>query len=180
MKLLKYRFTLLIFLFYLSCVEKPADEKYVQLNRDLRDFYSINTGSKTKQFIFINDKGCPTCIVSFSGFILQNMEKYNENSMVFINSRGQNVDLDKFSALNLKNVHISRNIREKGNIIPDLGIVYLKENKQEIDTIISISPEKFIEQINYIKERAQAGKLNVQGDTTSLKYAPDTICCEEN
>lgn len=73
--------------------------------------------------------------------------------MIFINSTGKNVDIDKFLQLKSKNVIISRKIRDKAKIIPNLGIIYIKENTKSIDTIISIEPNIIIEQLNYMRDR---------------------------
>lgn len=72
---------------------------------------------------------------------------------IFINSKGWNVDIDRFESLELKKIVISRDARNQGTLIPDLGIIYMKETKTEIDTIISISLERIKEQIDYMEKR---------------------------
>lgn len=153
MKLLKY--SVLIFIFFcLCCSEKAVDGKYIQMRKEVKLFYETDLNDKeVKQFIFINDIGCPNCILSFSNYVLNNFENYRNNSMIFINSTGKNVDIDKFLQLKSKNVIISRKIRDKAKIIPNLGIIYIKENTKSIDTIISIEPNIIIEQLNYMRDR---------------------------
>lgn len=124
------------------------------MRKEVKLFYETDLNDKeVKQFIFINDIGCPNCILSFSNYVLNNFENYRNNSMIFINSTGKNVDIDKFLQLKSKNVIISRKIRDKAKIIPNLGIIYIKENTKSIDTIISIEPNIIIEQLNYMRDR---------------------------
>ncbi|MDO5664531.1 MAG: hypothetical protein Q4G63_04630 [Bacteroidia bacterium] len=142
----------IIFIF-VTCSSNTANKPSKLMLKDVKRIYQVNVDKNKKQLIFINDVGCPNCIITFSNYILNNINRYNNNSIIFINSKGQNVDIDRFIALNTKDVVISKEPREGVGIIPNLGIIYLKENISEIDTIISIDASIITEQLKYIDER---------------------------
>ena len=155
MKTLKF-FNLLCFsmLLFIQCNEKVQNEIYQQINSEIKEFYQVDLSKrKANKLIFINDNGCPNCIVSFSGFVLNNMDKFKDSSLIFINSKGFNVDLDRFIGLNAKNIVISRYIREQSKMLPDLGIIYFKEHTNKVDTIISIDALTITQQLHYIKNK---------------------------
>lgn len=155
MKTLKF-FNLLCFsiLLFIQCNEKVQNDIYQQINSEINEFYQVDLDdSNAKELVFINDNGCPNCIVSFSGFVLNNMDKFKDSSLIFINSKGFNVDLDRFIGLNAKNIVISRNIREQSRMLPNLGIIYFKEHTNKVDTIISIDALTITQQLHYIKNR---------------------------
>ena len=81
------------------------------------------------------------------------MDKFKDSSLIFINSKGFNVDLDRFIGLNAKNIVISRYIREQSKMLPDLGIIYFKEHTNKVDTIISIDALTITQQLHYIKNK---------------------------
>lgn len=153
MNILKCSLVIAVFFLSTGCFERPTDEKYIKMSEDIYRFYGVKTDKTEECLIFINDRGCPNCITSFSNYVLNNMDKYKDNSFIFINSTGRNVNIERFASMNLKNIIISRNVREQGEIIPDLGFVYMTENMNEIDTVISMTAEKFLEQIDYIEKR---------------------------
>lgn len=153
MNVLKYNLIIVLFFLFIGCSERPTDEKYLKMSEDINRFYGIKMDKTAECLIFINDRGCPNCITSFSNYVLNNIDKYRDNSFIFINSTGWNVDIERFASMNLKNIIISRNVREQGEIIPDLGFVYMTETRNKIDTVISMTTEKFLEQIDYIEKR---------------------------
>ena len=63
------------------------------------------------------------------------------------------MDIDSYSSMKSKNIIISSDYPDKSEIIPSLGIVYLKPQKQEIDTIIHIDAYTIKEQFQYMHER---------------------------
>lgn len=145
-----------IIMFMMQCNSKAGDAHYQLISGEIKKHYKINTGKNdAENLIFINDKGCPNCIRSFSDYILNNVDRFEDNSLIFINSKGFNVDLERFAKHNSKNIIISHTIREHGNVLPDLGIIYLKKdkNKTEVDTIILIDPLTIKDQLNYIENR---------------------------
>lgn len=144
----------LFFLLCIQCNKKEQNEKYQLIVNEIKENYQIDIRDNNVQnLIFINDQGCPNCIASFSGYILNNIDKFKENSMIFINSKGINIDLDKFINLKAKNILISRNIREQSEILPDLGIIYLKKSTKEVDSVISLDTSNIVEQLKYISAR---------------------------
>lgn len=155
MKILKLlNLIVLLVLFIIGCARKTSDERYLQINNEIREIYQMNIKNENvKYLIFINDYGCFGCIKSFLGYILNNINRFEDNRLIFTSSKGVNVDIDKSISSNTKNVVISRNIRRQGEIIPNLGIVYLKENTIEVDTIISIDALIISEQLAYIENR---------------------------
>lgn len=155
MKTLKF-FSLfgILFLLLSGCSSEMSDERYRSISREVKEVYRVNINDKNvKQLIFINDLGCSGCVLSFSGYILNNIDRFNDNSLIFISSKGRNVDVDKFVKSKTKNIIISRNIRKQSEIIPNLGVVYLRENGNEVDTIVSIDASTLSEQLAYIEDR---------------------------
>ncbi|MPM37494.1 hypothetical protein SDC9_84111 [bioreactor metagenome] len=139
---------------YIEGNEKAQDKHYQLINKEVNELFQVNLSDDTpKKLIFINDNGCPNCIISFSGYVLNHIDRFKDNSLILINSKGINVDIDKFLDLNAKNIFVSRNIRKQSKILPDLGIIYLKENSNEVDTIISINASTIREQLNYIENK---------------------------
>lgn len=153
MKLLNCKIALLAFLLFTNCSEKIKDEKYRMVSKEVHTIYRTKIKKNTKHLIIINDYGCSNCVKSFANYVLHNMDKYKDNSLILISSKGHNVDIDSFAAMHLNNVIIIRKSREPGKTIPYLGIIYLKENLNEVDTILSIDATSIIEQMNYMKMR---------------------------
>lgn len=151
MKLSNCNFLLLVFVLFVGCSAKSQDEKLNVISKELKNVYNVDIKDDVKQVIFINDNTCPNCVESFSNFILNDIDKYKDSSLIIINSLGQNVDLDRFNRMGLKNIVISQKSIEQNGYIPDLGVVYINKNK--VDTIISVEAEGFIDQLKYIDKR---------------------------
>lgn len=144
---------LLISLLTIGCKDQVANEEYLNLEEELKANYRKSIPENVNYLIFITDKGCPNCIISFSQLILQSIDKYKGLSLVFINSSGRNVDIDSYSSINDKNIIISSDYPDNLKLIPSLGIVYLNPQKQKIDTIIHIDAFKINEQFQYIIQK---------------------------
>ena len=144
---------LLISLLIIGCKSQNADEDYFKFEKELKVNYHKSIPKNATCLIFISDVGCPNCVISFSQLILQNIDKYKDVGLVFIHSTGKNVDIDSYSSMKSKNIIISSDYPDKSEIIPSLGIVYLKPQKQEIDTIIHIDAYTIKEQFQYMHER---------------------------
>lgn len=147
-------FVLLFFSIYLlSCRITPDNKESSVLQSELNHSYKHKISQNISRLIFITDEGCPNCVISFSQFILNNVENYKQNSLVFINSSGTNVDIDTFKALKNKNIIISEDYPMESKLLPRLGIVYLKKGTQEIDTIISIEASQIKKQFKFILQK---------------------------
>lgn len=136
-----------------SCNTSSSDDNYLLLQKDLKENYHINIPKNATCLIFISDEGCPNCVISFSQLILQNIDNYKNTGLVIIHSAGKNVDIDSYSSIKNKNIKIYSDYPDKSEIIPSLGIVYLKPQKQEVDTIIYIDAFIIKEQFQYILQR---------------------------
>lgn len=136
-----------------SCTTSSTDANYLFVQKELKENYQQTIPKNTTHLIFITDKGCPNCIISFSQLILQNIDKYKDSGLVFINSSGKNVDIDSYASMKDKNIIITSDYPDKSTVIPSLGIVYLKPQKQEVDTIIHIDASIIKEQFEYILQR---------------------------
>lgn len=148
----------LLFLFTITvsiigCKSQTTDDEYLKLEKELKTNYHKNIPDNATSLVFISDEGCANCVMSFSQLILQNIDKYKDVGLVFIHSTGKNVDIDSYSSMKSKNIIISSDYPDKSEIIPSLGIVYLKPQKQEIDTIIHIDAYTIKEQFQYMHER---------------------------
>jgi len=136
-----------------SCNTSSSDDNYLLLQKELKENYHISIPKNATRLVFITDEGCPNCVISFSQLILQNIDKYKDAGLVFIHSTGKNVDIDSYSSMKNRNIIISSDYPDKSEIIPSLGIVYLKPLKQEIDTIIHIDASIIKEQFQYILQK---------------------------
>ena len=137
----------------IGCKSQTTDDEYLKLEKELKTNYHKNIPDNATSLVFISDEGCANCVMSFSQLILQNIDKYKDAGLVFIHSTGRNVDIDSYSSVNSSNIILSSDYPHKSDIIPSLGIVYLKPQKQEIDTIIYIDSYKINEQFRYILQK---------------------------
>ena len=144
---------LLISLLIIGCKSQNADEDYFKFEKELKVNYHKSIPKNATCLIFISDEGCPNCVISFSQLILQNIDNYKNTGLVIIHSAGKNVDIDSYSSIKNKNIKIYSDYPDKSEIIPSLGIVYLKPQKQEVDTIIYIDAFTIKEQFQYILQR---------------------------
>jgi len=146
-------FLLLISLLMIGCNSQVTNEEYLKLEKELKVNYHKSIPKNATRLVFITDEGCPNCIISFSQLILQNIDKYKDSGLIFIHSSGRNVDIDSYSSMKNRNIILSSDYPDKSEIIPSLGIVYLKPLKQEIDTIIHIDASIIKEQFQYILQK---------------------------
>jgi len=144
---------LLISLLIIGCKSRVTDEEYLKLEKELKVNYHKSIPKNATRLVFITDEGCPNCVISFSQFILQNIDTYKDSGLIFIHSYGKNVDIDSYSSMKNRNIILSSDYPKKTEIIPSLGIVYLKPLKQEIDTIIHIDASIIKEQFQYILQK---------------------------
>lgn len=151
LKLSFYNLVVVFPIFCFCCSNRQRDKEYGEIKKHIEDTYNIKTDKGIERIVFINDNGCSNCTQSFSNYVLDNMN--DEKTLVIVNSRGSNVDLDKFIEKRSENKHIilSLNPRESDSKIPDLGVVYV--NNEKIDTILTLIPEKLREQMEYIDKR---------------------------
>ncbi len=137
----------------ISCNEKADDAKYNMLKEELKQSYDLSLDKTIKQVVFIGDEGCPNCVTSFSNYVLNNIDKYKDSTLILINSKGRNVDLDRFQALGMKNIIILRKAPDEKKFSPNLGVVYMENKQKTVDTAIYIDAKEIIEQINYIDSK---------------------------
>lgn len=148
MRLLNCSLLLGMLVLFTGCSAKHKDEKLNVIDQQLKEIYKVDLKDDVKQVVFINDNTCPNCVESFSNFILNNIDKYKDNSLIVINSSGRNVDLDRFNSLELKNIIYSNQVKSFNELIPNLGIAYIKDSR--LDTIVALNAETFADQLEYI------------------------------
>lgn len=151
LKHLKYSFLLFCLFLFLNC-SHSNDERFNMLKKEFKETYHKHIPNDVKTIYIINDNYCPNCVYYFSQFVLDNL-KENKQILYFINSKGINVDLQRFIAHGYENVHISKQILNANNeLIPNaLGVIYIKN--MQIDTIIHIDSNSIFDQIAYIKSK---------------------------
>lgn len=136
-----------------ACSDKSKDARYNVLNSELKESHQLTVDKTIKQVLFMNDVGCPNCVTSFSNYVLNNIDKYKDSTLIIINSKGLNVDLNRFTSLGMKNVVISNETYDQKTVIPSLGVVYLSKDDNRVDTIISVDAASFADKLNYIDSR---------------------------
>nr|WP_321376302.1 hypothetical protein [uncultured Bacteroides sp.] len=143
-----YSFIAILTLMFSQCSKEDAETKQIQ--EYVYKNYEIEIPHNIKRIYILNDSGCGNCILTFSEFVKNNINDHE--SMVIINSRGANIDLEGFEnkRKSNSNIVISHNvISNTQDLFYKSGVALFKG--AVLDSIIRITPDSLIEQLDYIK-----------------------------
>lgn len=147
LKLSGYSLGLAMIVLFSQCVDsKPKSD----LLKQIENHHQIEIEKDINRIFFINDIGCGYCIHVFSEYAKKQLE--DNQTLVIINSRGNNVDLESFKEAEKgsSQVVISHKvITDNNNPLYKSGVIYLDKAVQ--DTVINISASELAEQIAYFE-----------------------------
>ncbi len=98
--------------------------------------YEVELGDSIRRIFVLNDMDCPTCVRSLADFAKEQID--NPGSMILINSRGSNIDLESFEELRKinPNILIRHKVENEDSIFSKMGVIYL--NNAEVDSIVKV------------------------------------------
>jgi hypothetical protein len=138
---------------FCSCgsAENKDDATVQHVKAYLKENYNVKLTPNIKRVFVLNDLGCGNCVRALSEFVKDNVD--DENSLVVVQSRGANVDIEEFMKREKgrHNVVVSHRANDDDSIFSKLGVIYLTDSKA--DTIINISADKASSQISYVAKR---------------------------
>lgn len=138
--------------FFISSCQKSNDSEYKRMQQYLKSEYNYNVDGNIERVFYVNDIGCSSCVRTFSDFILYNVA--DENSLIIINSKGINVNLEEFRKKQEempRNVILSYNPNVKDGYFPNLSVLHI--NNLKVDTIIEVSAQNLQNLLRYIQQK---------------------------
>lgn len=137
--ILDYKTVILsLFLFFAYSCSVKTESEYEKAKKQIKSLYGNEISQKIDTIYFINedDIDCPKCHSLFSNHLLE--KELTENKLMLINYKGVSFDIQPFKEKSGNNIAISskNSFDLKDNILPNLGMIIIKEN--QIDTIINI------------------------------------------
>ena len=135
-----------VLLLFTQCSEEVSERK--ELSKLLESEFNAKLNNEIQRIFILNDTKCTSCVYTFSQYIKEHVN--DPNSLVILQTRGHNIDIDGFMEKRKTNpnIYISHQINNENKYLSDLSVIFLNENA--IDTIIKIIPGKVNEQIEYI------------------------------
>jgi len=135
----------LLFFFLFGCSSSYKDEHYKKIETFLND-KNIDIRNYKSLFV-LSDKGCLTCNKKYAKLI----ENYinNDSSLVIVSTKSNMVDISNL--LDAKNVILDIN-RKFYALQPTENSIFVKLNKNTIDTIVEIEANNLKESFLYISK----------------------------
>ena len=124
------------------------------LIKHIEDSYGKKVKNETERIFYINDQGCGRCVNSYSDFVLNYVD--DAKSMVIINSKGLNVDMDKFrekAFLYPDHILLAYDPKKTNKHLPDLCIIYI--TKRRVDSIFEVNSGNIHSLLQYAKSKIQ-------------------------
>lgn len=127
------------------------DARLASLKEALKEQYGVKLDKEITRIYVLNDLGCGSCVSSLAKYVADYVD--GGHSLVIVNSRGINVDLDAFERQKKTNPNIVIShtvLNDENNPFAFAGAIFLKEEK--IDTIVNIQEGDVVQSLQYIAD----------------------------
>ena len=133
-----------------SC-SSEGDVRLVSLKESLKKQYGVTLDKEITRIYVLNDLGCGSCVSSLANYVFGYVD--DDHSLVIINSRGININLDAFEMKKKTNPNIVIShtvLNDKSNLFAFVGAIFLKEER--VDTIVNVLEGDVIQSLQYIAD----------------------------
>lgn len=133
-----------------GCSSKE-NARLASLKEALKEQYGVKLDKGITRIYVLNDLGCGSCVSSLANYVASYVD--GEHSLVIINSRGINIDLEAFEQKKKTNPNIVIShtvLNDESNPFAFAGAIFLKEEK--VDTIVNIQEGDVMQSLQYIAD----------------------------
>lgn len=127
------------------------DARLALLKESLKEQYGVTLNEEITRIYVLNDLGCGSCVSSLAKYVANYVD--GEHSLVVINSRGINIDLETFERKKKTNPNIIIShtvLNDESNPFAFAGAIFLKGEK--VDTIVNVLEGDVIQNLQYIAD----------------------------